>query len=566
MPKKDHEISQQDCPAVPAPQYPGIYSKDNPNGSLLTKQDFILSAVKAWVDHFKESEKYESTRLSMKVLYLMRHLKHHKTKRLTQKVVQAMIVKAEILLGVSSQRERGDNSLEVGEKEVNEELIDGQEDAVDEAMEEENIEAAIMDIEEEGNIQIEENPPKQVDDDNETVGSESDIDSDDEESSSSSDEDENNGKKRYEQELEIKKWLVMSDNELFEMDNDIPNVVKKCRRYVKRKNDFVKNYIESMDYQNSQEVLESYSQNPNIVKTSKNLKRKLEHLTYEERATKLVLKSVSNSIAQLRKCPGSGAKNQVKEAVALISHHRWGTPKLDEKVSWRLKKEAKEMKINLLTGKETLLTPPPKKKRKVVPDEVKEKADKHWQETTIPEPSVHRRMKKKEKQRNNIDANSAETVPIRWQHLSNKEQYRNFKEEYSVEVSEIMRKYGEENIRKLEERVDSDDKQRRLEMYGNMQNNFPSESWYHDQKPPEVKPLCDHTTGLCRICEAASLNFITLKKHLKRLCVCKTNSCPDWVCFCNPEEDDSCSCQCACDSCTQCEVCSIRGYLWLPKE
>ena len=550
MPNRDNEISQRDCPADPAPQYPGKYSRINPNGSILSKQEFLDSAVKAWVDHFKESEKYESTRLSNKVTYLMQHLKHYKTARLTKKVVQAMLVKAEIPVEIG---ERKDNSVEsVNDEvteEVTEEVVDGQDHAAQEAMEEENVEDAIMDIEEEGNMQFEPNPDTLVDDDTENTGSEK--ESDDMESSSS-DEDDNERIKRSERELEIKKWLDMSDGDLFEMDQDVPSVVKKCRRYAKRKSDFVKKYIEDMDYQNSQEVLESYSQNPDIVKQSKVLKRKLEHLNYEERATKLALKSVSNSIAQLRKCPGSRSKNQVKEAVALVSHHRWGTPKLDEKISWRLKKEAKEMKINLLTGKEALLTPPPKKKRKIVPDEVKEKADKHWQETTIPEPSVHRRMKK---QRNNIDENAAETVPIRWQHLSNKEQYKNFKEEYSGEITVILRKHGEENIRKLEGRPDSEDKERRLEMYGKMEEKFPSESWYQDQKPPEVKPLCDHTTGLCRICEAASLNFITLKKTLKRLCVCKTDSCPDWVCFCDPEEDDTCSCHCACDSCSHCEVC-----------
>ena len=151
-------------------------------------------------------------------------------------------------------------------------------------------------------------------------------------------------------------------------------------------------------------------------------------------------------------------------------------------------------------------------------------------------------------------------MPTRWQHLSQREQFANFRDECSTEISDVMRKHGEESIRKLESRPDSEDKARRVELYSNIQNKFPSESWYLDQKPPEVKPLCDHTTGLCRICEAASLNFITLSRNLKRLCGCKTERCPNWICLCDPDEDEACSCTCDCDSCSRCKVC-IKFYI-----
>ena len=118
----------------------------------------------------------------------------------------------------------------------------------------------------------------------------------------------------------------MSDSELFEMDTDIPAFVQRSVRYIKRKNDFVNSYIDKQEFQNSQDILESFSQNPKIVKTSKILKRKLDHLTYEERANKLALQSVSNTIAQLRQTPGSAAKDQVKVLVSSVTHHRWGTP------------------------------------------------------------------------------------------------------------------------------------------------------------------------------------------------------------------------------------------------
>ena len=69
MPKAKHkelEISQEDCPTEVASKYPGIFRRNNPNGSLLSKDEFIECSVKAWVLHFGGSEKYENTSLSKK--------------------------------------------------------------------------------------------------------------------------------------------------------------------------------------------------------------------------------------------------------------------------------------------------------------------------------------------------------------------------------------------------------------------------------------------------------------------------------------------------------------------
>ena len=84
--------------------------------------------------------------------------------------------------------------------------------------------------------------------------------------------------------------------------------------------------------------------------------------------------------------------------------------------------------------------------------------------------------------------------------------------------------------------------------------------WYVDQRPPETKPLCDHTTGLCHLCEAARTNFTTMVKAVKRQCVCGTNLCPNWFCACMPEDDGverqkPCQClTCECEKCSQCKV------------
>ena len=122
-----------------------------------------------------------------------------------------------------------------------------------------------------------------------------------------------------------------------------------------------------------------------------------------------------------------------------------------------------------------------------------------------------------------------------------------------------MVKVAEEIVRKVTSRKDSIDKQRRLEYAHSLPEKFPSLSWYIRQRPPETKPLCDHTTGLCHICEAARKNFDSLVKAAKRTCSCSQKSCPMWFCACpvpeNDDEDIRCSCPpCECDICSSCQV------------
>ena len=217
------------------------------------------------------------------------------------------------------------------------------------------------------------------------------------------------------------------------------------------------------------------------------------------------------------------------------------------------------MKLRLLTGEDSLLCPPIKTKKDMYPLPVKQLAQKHWNESTIPEPSVQRRMKKKEKTLKEGE-HAEETVPTRWQHLSAAEQYANFKEEYKDRVKEEMEKKAQQEMVKLVRRPDSTDKARRIERLTAVPELFPGKKWYEEQKPSEVKPLVDHTTGLCKVCESTGLNYLTLAKALKRLCVCRTSECPNWTCVCQGDEEedegleDHCSCGCSCDSCLRCKV------------
>ena len=78
--------------------------------------------------------------------------------------------------------------------------------------------------------------------------------------------------------------------------------------------------------------------------------------------------------------------------------------------------------------------------------------------------------------------------------------------------------------------------------------------------------MIDHTTELCRTCEAAQLNYGSLARTLKRLCSCGTKLCANWVCLCREEgkeeeeeEGEVCSCRCNCDQCGACQVSLLYG-------
>lgn len=213
------------------------------------------------------------------------------------------------------------------------------------------------------------------------------------------------------------------------------------------------------------------------------------------------------------------------------------------------------MKVRLMTGKDQILTPLPRAKRDVFPAGVKQMARKHWLDTTIPEPSVNRRMKRKERQLKEGEQ-AVESIPFRWQHLTAEEQYANFKEDCKDSVREEMEKKAVEDMEKVLRRPHSEDKEKRISRIETLSECFPGPKWYSEQKPEEVKPLIDHTTGLCRVCEATSLNYQTLSKSLKRLCACNTRMCPNWICLCQVDDDDQqdCQCGCSCDDCLACQV------------
>ena len=88
-----------------------------------------------------------------------------------------------------------------------------------------------------------------------------------------------------------------------------------------------------------------------------------------------------------------------------------------------------------------------------------------------------------------------ETVPTRLQDRTDAECYTDFKDEYEGEVGRMMVKYGEQLTEKASQRPDTKDKKRRLAFAERIKSKFPSLSWYILQKPAEVCPMNDHSTG-----------------------------------------------------------------------
>ena len=74
-------ITLEDCLPGCAPKYPGLWSKDNPNGSTLTSEEYTAKHVYDWVKHFGDSENYQNTYLSNKTRYLSWYLREIRVER-----------------------------------------------------------------------------------------------------------------------------------------------------------------------------------------------------------------------------------------------------------------------------------------------------------------------------------------------------------------------------------------------------------------------------------------------------------------------------------------------------
>ena len=516
---KDKHIRQEDCPPGRAPHYPGKKTKNNKSGSDLSYSDYLDKVISDWVSYFEGSQKYQECPFSVKTMYLVTYLRHL---NVTKSEAGRRLIAAETMLAT-----RADDKI----------LSDSQ-----------GALCTDMDIDEEiewweaSSERSKWDKNKKVDNflelsDQTLFNPDIKIPEDVKKST------------RFKQ-REKKYLLALSDKDLFERNQSISKYTQNSDEYKERYQKYVTNYMEeNFAVSSSQEMLEKLSQTPNTIQNSHMFKDLLSHLSNEEKSEKLVMKNIRDSLTELEKTV-QGRKD-AKKVIAAVSHPVFGDPGLG--LNSHKKKETKLMKQNLLTGKSTTLELPQTEKRKIFPDSVKDIAHTHWKEHTIVEPAKHS---------GRAVTDDAETVPTRYQDKTDRECYENFREECGETIKIEMSKVSQELKSKLVNRPESIDKRRRLEYADSLPDKFPSISWYIAQRPEETKPLCDHTTGLCHVCESAKLNFSKIVRTAKSLCNCGSRSCPSFSCACpipdDEDEDYVCACpQCECESCSMCKVSNI---------
>ena len=302
--KNGDEIEREDCPDWVASSFPGKFHKDNLNGTLMSRQEWKEDQVRRWCEHFNDNPKYENTSLAHKVRYLVRHLKKLNVKNGD---ARALLVKVE-----SEQEGGGEDQMEEevggeegdGEDQIEEEG-DGEDRVQEEGggedhMEEESGGEDQMEDESDGEDQIEEGDGEEME-----VDEESDVEGE---------------KSRGWLDLEVKKYLAMTDQELFEEHLVIPGCVQKSRKFKARRREFIRLYMERSEWTTSQEILENLSQAPVAVQPT--LKESVVHLTKREKANRLIVKTLSDTIKRLKETGGPEARKQVQIITAAISHHR----------------------------------------------------------------------------------------------------------------------------------------------------------------------------------------------------------------------------------------------------
>ena len=362
------------------------------------------------------------------------------------------------------------------------------------------------------------------------------------------DEGEPDSRSRHSKEIEVSQALQLSDDDMFADEAEITDTVKKSSKYKERKKNFVAKYVEE---KSSQDLLTQFSQAPKVVKDSDEFKSRLCHLSKEQKSEKRLLKNLNETIEKLKENPSQEAINQRKIIYAAANDPRFGNPGLNEFRTFT--KDARKTKLEFLAGDKNDLKPNEYKKNEYFPEEVKKIAETCWRDQcTIVEPAKHAGPKKAVK-------DGQEMRPTIYQVLTDQECYDQFKEHYNNAISIALAKYCQNLRDKMQTQNETPRKIARLERLARKEATFPSKSWFLYQKPPETKPMHDHTTGLCRVCESIRLNYDTLLKAVTKNCQCQTKRCEQFFCSCEQDEEGEmpavCPCQkCDCDDCLLCQV------------
>ena len=500
-------LKKSDCKIPPPDPYPGIVHHKNTGGTLLSRDDWVKFECKKWMDEMQKSEKYDVTYFSDKVHCLKGWLVK------TFANVSLKVVK-NILYDLESNLQDEDNPS------VKSEESDSENSEIDDEMmdEDENDEQNSPDLFASDSEKMEDDPPLT----------------------------------RKGKISTITFYVEQLDENLLDDEEVVPEFVKNSRRYKKRRNEFIEHFVDKQfERYSSQEIASSHSQLPKWVQSHKYIREKFSHRTKEELSNFRILKNLNETCRELKNNPSKAAFDQRVMIVASVICPRYGVPGIDETKD--VIAAAKNLKKEFVTGNQTNLNNKQRKKREVFPKSVFDLAKESWETgATVVEPAQHTRP-------NKALNDGQDTIPNRLQVLTDDEAYEQFKDNYEDKVKDIMKKYAEEKRQKFMSKKESKHKDKVLETLNKMENRFPGISWFLGNKPPQTKANNDHITGNCKDCYSVQLNYESILKATSKQCKCKTDSCKNWQCTCDTEdeeteEDCTCNKECDCDDCEKCQV------------
>ena len=539
-------LTVADNPKERAPPYPGKWSRNNLSGSALSKNEYLKEKTSEWLEQVKNKEVYTKTSLSDKVKVLVLHLglssKKGRLGKVTNQQLKDLVMGAELHLQEQDTGGQGGQELQGISEEMQEQGRSTAEHNGNEialvTIDSEGIEAK------DGSVEDEEDARSDIGDKDWTNTRErkervekelgvkkllekSDVDifeSDVKVEVQVGFNPEYSEKFRARrEEYGVKICEAKSDAELFESQEGVNEHVMKTHSYNERRKIYTENYFqEHFDGERSQDILLEIPQTPKVVVESPPFKERLIHLNKKQKSEKIVMNSVCETVRTLNLNPSKEGTLQKKYIGASLASIEFGVPEIG--LTAREEQEALEMKRKLLAREEITLKGDTKTARKVFPPEVRTVyysmfkcflamtndfwlsvvsitiscqvtavVVQFWNDATTTEPAKHRHPSK-------AVQDGEETVPTRYQVTTNEEAYLDFKESCSDKVASIMTKHSAELVAKYSKRVDSADKEYRLKYAREkLPQKFPGQSWFLEQRPPEVKMMHDHTTGLCKV-------------------------------------------------------------------
>ena len=388
-------LTVADNPEERAPLYPGKWSRNNLNGSALSKNEYLEEKTSEWLDHVKNKEMYTKTSLADKVKVLVLHLglssKKGRQGKTTNQQLKDFIASAELRLKEKEQsREKGGQvDHEMQEIEGEEQRQGGS--STEQRREDIDVVTDLGEGIEDRGIEIEEDASSELEDEDwKDLGGR---------------------KERAEKELALKKLLekgdtdifesdikleelvgfnpeyserfktrreeygvkvceAKSDQELFESQENVNEHVMKTESYTKRRNSYTDTYYEEhFEGEKSLDILTEICQTPKVVVESKIFKERLSHLNKRQKSEKIVMHSVRETVRALNENPSKEGSLQKKYLCASLASTEFGVPEIG--LTAREEQEALEMKRKLMAKEETTLKGDTKTARKVFPTEVR---------------------------------------------------------------------------------------------------------------------------------------------------------------------------------------------------